>query len=60
LVSKKEWEDGKKGWEWLFPHIDKDGHGTVDDKEYAAFQAFKKQYPDWLARLRKKDWVCFL
>ncbi len=55
MVSKKEWEDGKKGWEWLFPHIDKDGHGTVDDKEYAAFQAFKKQYPDWLSRLRKKD-----
>ncbi len=47
LVSQAEWNGGKQGWEWLFPVIDKNGDGQVDGAEYAAFQEFKKQNPNW-------------
>jgi hypothetical protein len=47
LISKPEWEKGKKGWEWVFALIDTNKDGTVDEKEYAAFQEYKTKHPDW-------------
>jgi hypothetical protein len=54
LVSQPEWNAGKQGWEWLFPLIDKDRDGRIDGVEYAAFQEFKKQNPNW-AEMRKRN-----
>lgn len=46
-VSKPEWETGKPGWGWVFPLIDKSQDGFIDHQEYAAFQEYKKNNPDW-------------
>lgn len=53
-VTQAEWEAGKKGWEWLFPKIDTDGDGILTGGEYAAFQRYKAEHPDWGKRLREK------
>jgi hypothetical protein len=50
LVSRAEWEAGKKGWEWLFPVIDADADGRVTGAEYKAFQDYKAKNPDWQKR----------
>jgi len=47
LVSQAEWNAGKQGWEWLFPVIDTNKDGQIDAPEYAAFQEYKKQNPNW-------------
>ena len=47
LVSKKEWDAGKRGWEWLFKIIDTDHNGQINAAEYAAFQKYKADHPDW-------------
>jgi hypothetical protein len=47
LVSRTEWDAGKKGWEWLFARIDTDGNGQITAAEYQAFQAYKAKHPDW-------------
>jgi len=39
--SQKEWNSEKKGWEWLFPHIDTNSDGTISAEEYRGFQKFK-------------------
>ncbi len=53
-VSSAEWNAGKRGWEWLFPHIDKDADSLLNEAEYEAFQTYKKEHPDWPQRLRKE------
>ncbi len=47
LVSQDEWNAEKHGWEWLFPIIDKNADGQINPNEYAAFQEYKKQNPNW-------------
>ena len=55
LVSRDEWNKGKKGWEWLFPIIDTDRNGQIDPKEYTAFQAYKARNPDWAKQRPKTE-----
>ena len=52
--SQKEWNSQKKGWEWLFPHIDSNSDGTISVEEYRAFQKFKTEHGDWEKALRGK------
>ncbi len=52
--SQGEWNTQKKGWEWLFPHIDTDSNGQVSDEEYKAFQKFKTEQDDWEKVIKKK------
>ena len=52
--SQDEWNKQKKGWEWLFPHIDTDSDGQVSAEEYNAFQKFKAEHDNWEESLRKK------
>jgi hypothetical protein len=47
FVSRAEWDTGKPSSKWLFPVIDKNRDGQIDGPEYAAFQEYKKQNPDW-------------
>jgi len=51
--SKEAWSEAKPGWEWLFPLIDTDKDGKISVKEHEAFQAYKKQNPDWRKRLKQ-------
>ncbi|PAY17998.1 hypothetical protein CKO51_18510 [Rhodopirellula sp. SM50] len=53
--SHDEWNQQKKGWEWLFPHIDTNSDGQISTEEYTAFQKFKAEHDDWEASLRKKE-----
>jgi arylsulfatase A-like enzyme len=53
--SQNEWNQQKKGWEWLFPHIDTDSDGQISAEEYNAFQKFKAEHDDWEELLRKKE-----
>jgi hypothetical protein len=55
LVTNAEWIAGKPDWQWLFPVIDTDRNDTIDPNEYAAFQTYKSEHPDWQARLRRPD-----
>lgn len=55
LVSRAEWTAGKTGWEWLFANIDSDQSGMIDKREYATFQQYKAEHPDWQTRLRTRD-----
>ncbi len=52
LVSKREWDQGKSGWEWLFAKIDVSGEGQIDGAEYARFQEYKAEHPNWQKELR--------
>ena len=52
-ASQKEWNKDKKGFEWVFPLIDKDQDGEVTTSEYNTFQAFKKKHDDWEKALRQ-------
>ena len=52
--SQDEWNQQKKGWEWLFPHIDTDSDGQISTKEYNTFQKFKSKNDDWEQSLKKK------
>lgn len=52
--SKEAWSEAKPGWEWLFPFIDTSKDGKISTEEHAAFQAYKKQHPDWQKRLKKE------
>lgn len=53
-ISRGEWEEGKSGWEWLFPKIDRQGDGLIDEGDYEAFQQYKQQHADWSERLKKE------
>ncbi|MEJ6731692.1 MAG: FAD-dependent oxidoreductase, partial [Opitutaceae bacterium] len=52
--SRDEWNQQKKGWEWLFPHIDTDSDGQISAEESRAFQKFKTEQDDWQEALKKK------
>ena len=52
--SQDEWNQQKKGWEWLFPHIDTDSDGQISEAEYGAFQKFKTEHGDWQKALKQK------
>jgi hypothetical protein len=51
--SRKQWNAEKKGYEWLFPHIDKDSNGKISPKEYIDFQKFKSKNENWEEVLKK-------
>ena len=51
--SHKDWNAEKKGYEWLFSHIDKDTNGKISSGEYAAFQKFKSKNENWEEVLKK-------
>jgi hypothetical protein len=53
-ASREEWARTKPGWDWLFPFIDTDKDGKISGAEYAAFQKYKKEHPDWQKRLREE------
>jgi hypothetical protein len=53
--SRKQWNAEKKGYEWLFPHIDKDSNGKISPKEYIDFQKFKSKNENWEEVLKKTD-----
>ena len=52
--SQQEWNYEKKGWEWLFPHIDTDANGKISAAEYRAFQQFKAEHENWEKSLKGK------
>ena len=52
--SQDDWNSDKKGWEWLFPHIDTDADGQISADEYRAFQQFKSEHEHWEDLLRSK------
>ena len=51
--SRKQWNAQKKGYEWLFPHIDKDSNGKISSEEYIDFQKFKSKNENWKEVLKK-------
>ena len=51
--SRKQWNAQKKGYEWLFPHIDKDSNGKISSEEYVNFQKFKSKNENWKEVLKK-------
>ncbi len=53
--SLAEWSEAKPGREWLFPFIDTSKDGKISTLEHAAFQAYKKQNPDWQKRLKAEQ-----
>ncbi|HRQ87288.1 MAG TPA: FAD-dependent oxidoreductase [Bacteroidia bacterium] len=52
LVSQKEWADGKPDWAWIFPFIDQNRDGQIDEAEYTAFQKHKATHSDWVEQAR--------
>jgi hypothetical protein len=52
--SVEDWNRKKPGFEWLFPHIDKNVDGKISLEEHQAFQDFKKINPGWQKSLREK------
>lgn len=53
-TSQEEWNRAKRGFEWLFPAIDKDEDGQISSAEYKEFQAFKQKNPDWEKQVRER------
>ncbi len=56
--SRDEWNQDKRGYEWVFDGIDEDKDGRISPEEYREFQAFKQKNKDWQdifkGQLRKK------
>ncbi len=52
--SVEEWNRKKPGYEWLFPHIDKNGDGRISRGEHQAFQDYKKKNKNWRNTLKRK------
>ena len=55
LVSEPEWTAGKPSFQWLFPFVDTDHNNTIDKAEYAAFQKYKSENPNWQSQLRRRN-----
>ena len=45
--TEEEWKKDKRGYGWVFPHIDKNADGKVTAAEYEEFQKYKKKHPNW-------------
>jgi ribulose 1,5-bisphosphate synthetase/thiazole synthase len=52
--SREAWNQAKPGFEWLFPHIDTDGDGSISLEEHEAFQEYKKLNKNWSKTLKAK------
>ena len=52
--SRDEWNQDKRGYEWVFDAIDEDKDGRISPEEYREFQAFKQKHKDWQERLKAK------
>jgi FAD dependent oxidoreductase len=52
--SRDEWNQDKRGYEWVFDAIDEDNDGRLSPVEYREFQSFKQKHPDWQPRLKSK------
>ena len=52
--SRDEWNRQKRGYEWLFPHIDTDADGKISTDEYVTFRKFKAGHKDWEKLLKNK------
>jgi len=52
--SRDEWNQDKRGYEWLFDAVDKNKDGKISPEEYREFQAFKQKHKDWQERLNAK------
>ena len=50
--SRAAWNADKRGYEWLFDAVDKDGDGRISADEYREFQDFKRRHADWERRLK--------
>jgi hypothetical protein len=50
--SREEWNQAKRGYEWVFDAIDTDHDGRVSPEEYRDFQTLKQKNPDWQKRLK--------
>jgi hypothetical protein len=55
FASREAWNQAKPGFEWLFPHIDKDGDGSISLEEHQAFQKYKSEDKNWAKTLRAKS-----
>ena len=53
--SRDEWNQDKRGYEWVFDAIDEDKDGRISPEEYREFQAFKQKHKDWQERLKAKN-----
>ena len=53
--SQAEWNQQKKGYEWLFPHIDTNSDGKIMADEYKAFQKFKSEQKGWQKAIKQKE-----
>jgi hypothetical protein len=54
FASVEEWNLAKPGYEWLFPHIDKNGDSKISFEEHRAFQEYKKENRNWATTLKAK------
>jgi hypothetical protein len=52
--SRDEWNQDKRGYEWVFDAIDEDQDGRISPDEYREFQVFKQKHKDWQERLKVK------
>ena len=52
--SRDEWNQSKRGYEWVFDAIDDDKDGRISPDEYREFQAFKQKHKDWQELLKAK------
>ena len=52
--SRDEWNQDKRGYEWVFDAIDEDKDGRISPEEYREFQAFKQKHKDWQERIKTK------
>lgn len=54
-ASQEEWNQEKRGYEWLFAFMDQNHDGQVDPEEYEALQQYKKKHGRaWQDQARKE------
>lgn len=54
-ASQNEWNQEKRGYEWLFPFMDQNHDGQIDPLEYKALQEYKKKHGRaWEKQARKE------
>jgi len=55
LVSREEWNRCKPAWKHLFPFMDTNNDGMLDEAEYKAFQEFKAKNADWQKKVPRTE-----